>query len=223
MATDADVRELRDWVDELWNGVRQLRIDQHIFDETQEIIAKNAALHRPSHFYSWMQDMYVSGIAMAIRRQMDDDPRTRSFLRFLLRMRADPDAVSRVRYRHLYDGTTTERQLAPNGLLEDYVNRTYDKFVGVGQDSPSIAQVQGHIDSLRRTTKRFVEFANKVVAHGDSSPPAVLPTFGEVNDSVSTMESILQHYVQLLEGAYRSTDINWQYDWKAVFRIPWIV
>jgi hypothetical protein len=219
MATDEEVRVLRDWLPALWPKVRQLRIDQHIFNETQEVIASNEALQRPSHFFAWMQDMYVSGMAMAVRRLMDDDKRTRSLLQFLLRLRSDPDAVSRERYQQLYE---QHGQRIDGDFMKHYVDHTYDSYVGAGHAAPPVAQIQGQLDELRERTRLFIDFGNKVIGHADETPPKKLPTFAELEDVIATMESILQRYTQLLTATHRSVDINWQYDWKAIFRVPWI-
>jgi hypothetical protein len=218
MATDNDVLELRKWLAELWPKLRQLRLDHHIFSEVQATIASNPALHHSSHFYEWLRNMYVSGMTMAIRRLMDDDKRTRSLLQFLLRVRSDRDAVSRERYRQLY----VDRNNYSEGYMSRYVEDTYDGCVGSGHAEPPIQQVQGQIDELRKRTHLFIELGNKVIGHSDVVPPSTVPTFAEVDDVISSMEKILQYYNQLLTAAHRSVDISWQYDWKAIFRVPWI-
>ena len=223
MATDAEIAELRNWLERLTGQVRQLRIDQHIFDEVQKMIAGNPALHRPSHFYQWVIDMYVSGMAMAIRRQMDDDSRTMSLYRFLRRLKGDPSVVSRRRYRALYtDNNIFVRQLKNAGLLDEHVNSTYDKIVGAGKAQPASEDLEAEIDRLRELTGRFVEFANRVIAHDDSMKPSALPTFGEVDEVVCYMEDLVQKYIQLFEAAHHIMDLNFQYDWKAIFRVAWL-
>jgi len=223
MATDAEVMEVRDWLEMLAGQVRQMRMDQHIFHEVQEIIATNTELHKPSHFYTWLQDMYVAAIAMAIRRQLDDDARTMSFYRFLKRLKGDPSSVSRRRYRALYsDDNSFVMQLKTTGLLEQYVNDAYDELVGAGKAQPLADDIELEIVELRQVADRFVGFANQVVAHDDRTKPSDLPTFGEVDDVISYMEKLLQRYIQLLEATHAAMDLNFQYDWKAIFRVAWL-
>jgi hypothetical protein len=218
MATDNDVLELRKWLAELWPKVRQLRLDHDIFTEVQEMIARNPALHHSSHFYEWLRNMYVSGMTMSIRRLMDDDKRTRSLLQFLLRVRSDRGVVSRERYRQLY----LARNNYSEGYMSRYVEDTYDAYVGTSHTEPPIQQVQGQIDELHKRTHLFIELGNKVIGHSDVTPPSTVPRFAEVGDVIYSMEKILQYYNQLLTAAHRSADINWQYDWKAIFRVAWI-
>jgi len=170
-----------------------------------------------------MQDLYVSGIAMAIRRQLDDDTRTMSFYRFLKRIKADPSVVSRKRYRALYkDGDPVVKRLKSFGLLEKTVNDTYDRFVGSGKSQPTADDVQAEIDDLQKAAQNFVAFANQVVAHDDETKPTVLPTFAEVDAVISYMEKLVQRYAQLFEATHRSMSLNFQYDWQVIFRVPWI-
>ena len=223
MATDSEVGELRDWLEKLFGQVHRMRIDQQIWENVQQIIEQNPKLHVPSHFYSWMQDMYVSGIAMSIRRQVDNDTRTMSFCRFLKRITGDPSVVSRRRYRALYkDGDGPVEQLKSFGLLEKTVNDTYDRVVGANKPQPTADDIQKEIDDLANVAGRFVDFANQVIAHDDQTKPANLPTFGEVDAVIAYMETLVQRYAQLFEAAHRSMSVNFQYDWRAIFRTPWI-
>jgi len=223
MATDAEVAELKKWLEQLFGQVRQLRIDQYIFHEVQRVIAANPAIQKPSHFYAWMTDNYVAGMAMAIRRQVDDGSTTMSFVRFLKRLKGDPSAVSRKRYRALYtDDSSVVKQLKPLGVLEETINKTYDKLVGAGLQQPTADQIQAEIDELHAKTASFAVFANKVIAHDDTVKPTTLPTFGEVDTIVTYLEGLVQRYIQLFEAAHQSMDLNFQYDWKGIFRVPWI-
>jgi hypothetical protein len=223
MATEEDVLELRGWLKNLTDQVQQLRVNQYIFDEVQKIVETNTELHRPSHFYTWMQDMYVAAIAMAIRRQLDDDTRTMSFFRFLKRIKGDPSVVSRRRYRALFrDDNRFVQRLKQAGDLERYVDGAYDRIVGAGKQQPSADDIDGEIRDLQETAKKFVEFANKVIAHAENAKPESLPSFEEVSTVIGFMESLLQRYIQLFEATHQSMDVNFAYDWKAPFRFVWL-
>jgi hypothetical protein len=60
------------------------------------------------------------------------------------------------------------------------------------------------------------------IAHHDVTKPKKLPTFGEVEKVISYLEELIQHYSQLLEATYVAMDLNFQYDWRAIFRVRWI-
>jgi len=225
MSTDtaADYDRARDWLKILVGQVIGLRRDHHVWEEFQTIISANPHLHRPSEFYRWTKDMYVSGMAMAIRRQTDDDTRSISFYRFLKLLKGNPSLVSRQRYRALFpDNDVFVQQLNEAGLKKDYVDGDYDRLVGPGKAQPSTEDIQNEIEALERVTSKIVIFADKVIAHHDEQKPEDLPKFIEVDEAIKFLEDLLKRYRLLFEATSMSTDVAFQYDWKAIFRIPWI-
>lgn len=223
MATDSEVGELIEWLERLHKDVRQLRLHLFVWDEIQDIVSDNPDLHKPSHFFTWMQDMYVAGMATGIRRQIDNDRRTISLLRFLERIKADRSVVSRDRYAALYEtdlhtaGDPRERE-----LIRLSIDDTYDRFVGRGKDEPSELDINRQIGRLKAVSKRFVAFANMVIAHNDMNRPSKLPTFGDIDVVIRYFEELIRHYFQLFKAMHVSMDVNFVYDWKVVFRVPWI-
>lgn len=197
-------------------------MDHRVWDELQTMIAGNTALHQPSEFYRWAKDMYVSGMAMSIRRQTDDDSRSVSLYRFLKLLKGNPSLVSRQRYRSLFSGDVFVEQLKDLGLKGDYYNDQYDELVGPGKMQPSIDDMQAELDELERVTVKITTFADKVIAHHDEKKPEDLPKFSEVDDAIRFLENLVRRYRLLFEATSMSTDVAFQYDWKAIFRIAWI-
>src|SRR5205085_9641041 len=131
-----------------------------------------------SVFYDWLNDMYVSGMAMAIRRQTDSDSRSVSILRFLKLLKGNPSLVSRKRYGTLFPNSNPfVKQLKDLGLSKDDVfNKDYDKLVGKKKPQPTPDDVQAEIDKLLRVTSKIARVANKVIAHHEAVEPRNLPT-----------------------------------------------
>jgi hypothetical protein len=224
MSTDDadDYARARDWLKTLTGQVLRLRMDHRIWTEVQEVIKANPELHRPSEFYRWMRDMYVSGISMAIRRLTDDHTRSVSFFRFLKLVKGNPGLVSRRRYRKLFkDDDVFVEQLRELGLENDYPNDDYTRLVGGGKQ-PTPDQVQAELDEMRRLTEKIVALADTTVAHHDRERPAELPTFADVEVAIQLFERLLKRYRLLFDATSMSTDTTFQYDWKAIFRTPWI-
>ncbi|MEO8382447.1 MAG: hypothetical protein ABI779_22500 [Acidobacteriota bacterium] len=224
MSTDneADYEKAKAWLRTLTDQVLRLRMDHRVWEELQAMISANTDLHRPSEFYRWVKDMYVSGMAMSIRRQTDDDSRSVSFYRFLKLLKGNPSHVSRQRYRSLFKGDEIVEQLKELDLKGDYFNDDYDRLVGTGKMQPSIDDIQAELDDLERVTGKITTFANKVIAHHDERKPKALPKFSEVDDAIRFLEDLVKRYRLLFEAASMSTDVAFLYDWKAIFRIPWI-
>jgi hypothetical protein len=225
MSTDdaADYAKAKAWLGTLTSQVLRLRQDERIWEEVQEMVKNNADLPKPSAFYDWMKDMYVSGMAMAVRRQTDDDNRSVSFFRFLKLLKGNPSLVSRRRYRALFPAHDDfVEQLRELGLKKDYIDANYDQLVGAGKVQPTPEDIQAEIDELERVTKKVVTLADKVIAHHDEKKPLDLPTFAEVSAAITYLEALVQRYKSLFEAASISMQVAYQYDWKAIFRVPWI-
>lgn len=220
--TEEDHEKALVWLATLTSQVIRLKDHQRIWNEVQDIVRANPRLQIPSTFYEWMNDMYVSGIAMAIRRQTDDDSRSVSFFRLLKLVKGNPSLVSRQRYRKLFGGTSVLERLKQLGGAKSYIDGAYDNMVGEGKLQPTPDDIQADIDTLLAATDRIVLLADKVVAHHDATKPTELPTFAEVEAAISELERLTQKYNQLFRATHVSLKLNYQYDWKAIFRIPWI-
>jgi len=167
--------------------------------------------------------MYVSGIAMAVRRLTDDDTRVISFFRFLKLVKGNPSLVSQRRYRALFaDDDVFAQQLREFGIKIDHIKEEYESLVGVGKSQPSPEDVQSEIDEMQRLTAKIVALADKSIAHHEEKKPEELPTFADVDKVIIFFENLLKRYRLLFDATSMSTDVAFQYDWKAIFRVPWI-
>ena len=210
---------LKKWLDIIKENVTEAVINQHIFWEVQDIIRDNPQLQKtPSAFYLWMGSAFVHSSALAVRREVDRDPRSVSLLRFLTEVRDCPDLVCRKYHRSLYD------RLGDKELAEDLARRTYDKHVGASATALDQNTVQKEIDSLQRASKIIRHYANRTVAHYDTrglSEP--VPSFADLGECLRVLERLVLRYMLLLTGASQSTLLpTFMYDWKAIFRIAWI-
>lgn len=210
---------------DLEGAIHRLRDDQRVWEKLQRIIGANPALHRPSSFYRWMQDMYVSGMAMSIRRLIDPDENTISFMNFWGLVKQYPGVVSRERYWQLFKADSSGQfdTLKEIGEYERYVDSGYDGLVGPGKNAPDPKDIQGEIGRLRKVTKRIGVFATKVIAHTDREKPTNLPKFGEIGKAIDEFASLVKRYVALTRAASLSVGTTAQYDDDAIFRIPWIM
>jgi len=210
---------LSKWLDIIKENVTEAVINQHIFWEMQDIIRHNPQLQKtPSAFYQWMGAAFVHSSALAVRREVDRDPKSVSLVRFLTEVRDRPDLVSREYHRSLYD------RLGDKELADDLARRTYDRHVGASATALDQNTVQQEIDSLQKTSKIIRHYANRAVAHYDTrglSEP--VPSFADLGECLRVLETLVLRYMLLLKGASQSTLLpTFMYDWKAIFRIAWI-
>jgi len=203
-----------EWLTTIHADVQGLLINRHIFREVQQIIQTNPKIQLASSFYEWMGNVYATAAVIGVRRQMDTDKDSISFARLLGEILGTPQILSRERYVRLYKGSH---------IPEEKAHRDFDKFSGAGGPYVDRGFISVQLSTLKEKTERIRKFANKRIAHFDRSEFTKLPTYGELDDSLDYIEDLLKKQLLLLRAeAHRNIVPVWQYDWKEVFRRPWI-
>src|SRR2546426_7612992 len=88
--------------------------------EVQKIIRSNKNIQKPSSFYRYLGDTYVSYITIGIRRQIKIDRQSISFARLLSEIIETPSVLSRDYFKSLYKGS----------VAESLADRDFDRFAG---------------------------------------------------------------------------------------------
>jgi hypothetical protein len=157
-------------------------------------------------------------MSVAIRRQVDRDKRKRSvsLLRLLEEIRDHPTVLSRARYRRISRMANTH---APRGLAD----RGFDRLVGPRQRHVSPKAIDREIRTLEKKTYRLKRFVDKRIAHHDKSRVRRLPTYQELGNAIAYLELLVLRYLTLFRAVHRQNLLPaWTYDWKEIFRHPWI-
>jgi hypothetical protein len=83
--------------------------------------------------------------------------------------------------------------------------------------------VKKDLEDLKAKAQTITKFANKRFAHFDKEGPKSIPTYQDVDDCLEFLEQLLKKYWKLIHGAQCESVLPvWQYDWKEIFREPWI-
>ena len=201
------------WFDVIRIDVQRLLINQHMFREVQKIIANNKRIQKPSSFYIYLGDTYVAYITIGIRRQIKISPKSISFVRLLSEIKETPSFISRAYYKGLYKDS-------PNEHLAD---RHFDNIAGGKGNHISLKMVNDDLDKLKRTAQRIEEYADKRIAHRDNRKPKVIPTFIDVDKSLSVLDMICSRYQRIFYAEGLTTLMpTFQFDWKEIFSKPWM-
>jgi hypothetical protein len=156
-------------------------------------------------------------MAVAIRRQMDTDSRSISFRNFLVELRRHPEILSRARYKRIF----VERNSA---VPEKYQDEDYDRLVGQGRDTVKPSDVDKEIAQLKAVTEGVCHYVNKRIAHHDEERVTNFPCFADVDVAVDYLECLVLRHLHLFRVMNMDTVLpTWQYDWKEIFRHPWIL
>ena len=193
-------------------AVFDLTHKRHIYREVTAIIQANPRLNVPSAFYDWMRRVYITDMTIDIRKLVDWDRRTVSFVTLMQEIEDHPEVISRRRYVSKY-----------RGLLRRYGNRDFERFAKPGAEFIDRKIIRRHRRELIDSQRRLREFVNRHVAHRSRYLLRRLPTYSELDACVDLIGKLLKEYALLLEQIALTKIVPViQYDWKAPFRVPWI-
>ncbi len=214
MDNDRKFQEWNGWLDKIYSDIQQLLINRHIFNEVQEIIRSNPQVQIGSVFYDWMGIVYPSAQVMGVRRQLDNRKDSISLIRLLKEIINCPGVLSRERYLSMYEGSEPPADV-PNSEFDRYAGRNgqYIDPIRVGED----------LENLKLKAEKIKNFATKRVAHFDHRDFEDLPTFGELDEVLNYLEELLKKYLLLFRSQGGDIVPTFLYDWKKIFRYPWIV
>lgn len=200
------------WLKICEEEIHNILVYRDIFWKVQDLIKSNKASHKPSSFYSYLGDTFVSYIAIAIRRQVKIGKQSISFARLLKEISDDPKHISRKYFTSLYRGSN----------VEHHADSDFDQFSGKGKDYISSSMVLNDLSLLQKTAGKIEGFADKKIAHRDKRPPKVIPTFNDVDDCIDVLDKLYCKYYLIFHAlAMGSLMPTYQYDWMSVFDIPW--
>lgn len=210
---DRKLKKWLEWLKVIHDEIQDIVMAKRDFSEVQNLIKSNPKLHQPSSFYQYLARTYVSHVTIGLRRQLKSDSQSISFARLLTEMIDNPAALSRGYYVGLYRGP----------VVEGFANQDFNKFADPTANHIKASFVCDDLACLREATKRCEEFADRRVAHRDKREPKELPTFSELDSCVELLDKLYVKY-HLLFHAQNMVSLLpvRQYDWKAIFRQPWI-
>lgn len=212
MTADAIFAKWDGWLSTIDGEIQGLLVNRHIFREVQAIIQANPKIQLASSFYQWMGNTYATAAVIGVRRQLDKDPDSISFARLLGEVAAHPQVLSRERYLALY-----------KTMPRDLGDKDFDRLAEPGAAHIDPAVPTDELAKLEGLAARIRKYANKRIAHFDKSDFKALPTYAKLDDCLDYLEELLKRYLLLFRAqAYATIVPVWQYDWKQVFRMPWI-
>ena len=201
------------WLDVIKGEVRELVIAKDMFQQMQKMIEDNPLLHRPSLFYRYFSNTYVSHVVIGLRRQIKGGDQSISMSRLFEEMIETPEVLTRTYFVKLYE----------DSVVQDFADKDFNQFADPGAKHINPSLVEADLARLREASKHCEVFADKRVAHRDKAELKALPTYNDVHGSIDLLNSLYSRYYLLFHAGSMDTLLPvYQNDWKAVFRVPWI-
>ena len=201
------------WLDIIKLEIQDLVVSKYTFHEIQKMILENAKLQVDNSFYRYVSSTYVSHALIGLRRQVKKDSQSISLALLLQELVDTPEVLSRTYYVALYEGST----------IEDRADKDFDRFAVPGAAHIDPTLVERDLQRLRDVTTKCEKFADKRIAHRDKHELKFLPTYNEVDDCIDLLNELYVTYLSMFEAKAMDTLLpTRQYDWKEIFRTPWI-
>jgi hypothetical protein len=211
---DPKLKKWVKWLEYINEDVTRLVIARDIFWSVQNLIKNNKRIQKPSSFFRYFGDTYISFITMGIRRHIKIDSQSISFSRLLCEIGCNPEKISRQFFRELYRGSSVE-------FLAD---SDFNQFCDNPNDTHiSSRMVQDDLKQLREKAQLIEEYADKKIAHRDKKEPKIIPTFFDADKSIDFLDELYRKYHLIFhaESTIESVMPIYQYDWQQIFDYPW--
>ena len=212
----------------IYRDVQDVVVQRHIYREIRAILEANEAAfaEMDGTVFEWLAKVHAHSAAVCVRKQVDNDSRSISLRRLLVAIAPKAALITRAEY---VGRARVERDLGTRegrdelATWHQVLNERFDRLVGDGV--PTLTQVDVERDLMRldEAAQEVQTFVNKTIAHRDRKGIRVEATWEQLNDAVDLLEELVRRYNELLDAGQSPRLVPvWQYDWKAVFRIPWL-
>lgn len=133
---------------------------------------------KPSLFYSWMRGLFVSWSVVTIARLVDEKRGTRSFVRFLMDLKAHRHLITREWFvaRWVEGAHHVEAHHARKAAMRDF-----DRCAGLGRATLSVAELEEDKLRLIEVCRPVLTFRHERVAHLSETPSPEIPRYGDLD------------------------------------------
>jgi AbiU2 len=200
------------WIEVIKSEITDLVVTNHIFHETQKLIANNSKLPTSNDFYGYLRYTYVTHVVMGLRRQIKVKPESISMSRLLCEVSENPQILSRAHFVSLYVGSEHA----------SHANDDFDKFATPDATHINADLVKKDLEEFKRAVKKCECLSDRRIAHRDTRAVDE-PTYDDIEQCICLLDKLYSKYYLLFRASSMHPLLPaWQYDWKEVFRTPWI-
>lgn len=154
-------------------------------------IIKKANIQMPNIFYAWMNAAYASDVLMRVRRLIDNDSNTNSFIILLKDIACYPLSVSLPVFMEKYPKSE-----------QGFASCDYSEITGKPMNADITKDdIERDIFCLLEDYKKVNAYIDKRVAHIDRYKQVKAPSFQDLDQVVNSIEVLVSKYYTLLTGA----------------------
>jgi hypothetical protein len=205
-----------EWLEIIGNELSWLLTGRDFFYGIRKIVESNKKIQSPSALHNWISDNYVAKVTTGIISLTDRHRGTISLYWLIKGISKNREVITRDYYVSEY----RDKCLVEIGVAD----RDFDKFAKRGEQLIRIDKLNNDIKLLDEKTCLIKTFRDQWIAHFDEKRKIKqMPTFGDVDKALDTIDSIFCDYTLLLKRYSPPTRKPvLQYDWREPLRYPWI-
>lgn len=199
------------WLPAIKSDLQDLVWSVGIYKDLVEVVRENPQIDVSNRFYGWLGLTFAQSTAMGIRRQTDDHKDVVSLMRLSRDIAENCENITKEFFLSLY----SEDQA-------DLAATHWARLAGSEVSTYPYDRAIEHVERLGAVRGRVAEYVDRRIAHLEDRSIASTPTFAVLLDSIDDLESCFKHFGLLLHAiSYKLSPVV-QYDWKSIFREPWI-
>lgn len=233
MSEERDQDQHAKWLadfDRIWDDVVDLLEQRYFYREIRKILEANQErfAELDGAIFLWLAKIHAASAAVAVRKQVDASSDT-VCLRQLLE--AIAPAAERVITRAAFvaragpapdDGD--EQATWQHEQQRRWHERKFDELAGEKAHALAEAAVRSDLYRLAGAAAQVRRFVNKEIAHRDRKGVGVEATWEDLNGAIDVVEELTEKYNALLGYPHPPQLLATRiWDWRAVFRIPWLL
>lgn len=216
-----------EWMEKIQVDIAPLLSDVKVFWEVQDIIRQNPHIQKPSYFYHYLERSYVSHASAGVRRQIRPQKDSISFVGLLKDIAENPNELSFSYYLSTRNSESDFQCFQRSGIPFSYremIEEEFKRYADPNCEHVCPKMVNSDLKKLKEAAKSWMDFADKRIAHWDKREPKSVPTYPQLDNCLKLLdETYVKYYLLLYADSTQTLDATFQYDWKAIFREPWLV
>ena len=183
-----------------------------ILEETRKMIESNSAINQDNLFYDHFRINYVYAQIIQLSRMLDQDSRTESLVNLLTDIEENPEIFDRNWRDEIL------KLVSDPSTVETFGHALEEKSLTADAIAEDKCQLLCKFSPIKK-------YRDRQIAHKQSRGQRPNLSFQKLDEFIEHLHKRVLVYAHFLNGSgYPDSGLMpiIQYDWQAIFRVPWI-
>jgi len=199
-SSTALLRKWNGWLDRIFHDqLADLLVNRHHFHTLRECVQPYQGSEDGAELCRWIVQGYLAFATTAIRRTVDRDRRSISFLNLLDDVLANHTILTIERHRRMYKRAfpKSRSHVAVSAAERAFAQITKNKRARV----MSVKRIERDIRTLERASRIVRRYVNKVIAHTEKDRRRIGKIkHGHIDKAIDTLAELFKRYSLLIKG-----------------------